>query len=266
MLAFDHLVHAVHCTPEEAAKQIQALGFHTALGGEHTNWGTWNSLCYFDLSYIEFLAVQHEEKAKEAENPLVQETVVKLQNGEGMLQIAIRTDAIEELVVKFSKHGLHTIGPFEGKRVRKDGHLLEWKMLFVKQEVDGPKLPFFIQWNETDEERRHDLRKIGMIAEHQNKVEEIETIHYAVKNVRETVQKWNEVMGLTVSAVIRNEKWNAECQSVSFGNISVQFCEPIGEGLVKERLMQYGEYPFAVGFKGGNKKVHEVLGSLYIYE
>ena len=80
--------------------------------------GYWNSLCYFDLSYIEFLAVQHEEKAK-ADNPLVQETVVKLQDGEGMLQIAIRTDAIEELAVKFSKHGLHTIGPFEGKRMRK---------------------------------------------------------------------------------------------------------------------------------------------------
>ncbi len=166
MLLFDHLVHAVNCTPEEAAKQMQERGFHTALGGEHTTWGTWNSLCYFDLSYIEFLAVQHEEKAKKADNPLVQETVVKLQDGEGMLQIAIRTDAIEELAVKFSKHGLHTIGPFEGKRMRKDGRLLEWKMLFVKQDKNGPKLPFFIQWNETDEERRNDLRNIGTITEH----------------------------------------------------------------------------------------------------
>ena len=46
--------------------------------------------------------------------------MVKLQNGEGMLQIAIRTDAIEELAVNFNKYGLHTIGPFEGKRMRKD--------------------------------------------------------------------------------------------------------------------------------------------------
>ncbi|MBJ8054174.1 VOC family protein [Bacillus cereus] len=266
MLALDHLVHAVHCTPEEAAKQIQALGFHTALGGEHMTWGTWNSLCYFDLSYIEFLAVQHEEKAKQAENPLVQETVVKLQNGEGMLQIAIRTNEIEELAVNLSKHGLQTIGPFEGKRVRKDGRLLEWKMLFVKQEESGPKLPFFIQWNETDEERRADLRKIGTMAEHKNKVQEIETIHYAVKNVRETVRKWKEVMGLSVSSVIRNKEWNAECQSVLFGNVNVQFCEPIEKGLVLERLKKHGEYPCAVEFKGENKRKREVLGSLYIYE
>ncbi|HDR4906227.1 TPA: VOC family protein [Bacillus cereus] len=265
MLRFDHLVHAVHSTPEEAAKKMQELGFHTALGGEHITWGTWNSLSYFDLSYIEFLAVQHEEKAKEAENPLVQETVVKLQNGEGMLQIAIRTDAIEELVVNFNKYGLHTIGPFEGKRMRKDGRLLEWKMLFVKQEESGPKLPFFIQWNETDEERRSDLRKIGTITEHKNKVQQLGTIHYAVKNVRETVRKWEEVMGLTVSSVVKNEKWNAECQSVSFGDIQVQFCEPVGEGLVQEYIKNHGEYPFAVEFKGGNKREHEVLGSLYIY-
>ncbi|MFH7834532.1 VOC family protein [Bacillus luti] len=265
MLLFDHLVHAVHCTPEEAAKQIQELGFHTALGGEHMNWGTWNSLCYFDLSYIEFLAVQHEEKAKEADNPLVQETVVKLQNGEGMLQIAIRTDAIEELADKLSKHGLHTIGPFEGKRMRQDGRLLEWKMLFVKQEENGPKLPFFIQWNETDEERRYDLRNVGTIAEHKNKVQQIETIHYAVKNVRETVWKWKEIMELTASTVIQNEEWNAECQSVSFGDIHVQFCEPIGEGVVLKCLKNQGEHPFAVEFKGENKREHEVLGSLYIY-
>ena len=38
MLLFDHLVHAVNCTPEEAAKQMQERGFHTALGGEHTTW------------------------------------------------------------------------------------------------------------------------------------------------------------------------------------------------------------------------------------
>ncbi|HDR7793942.1 TPA: VOC family protein [Bacillus luti] len=265
MLAFDHLVHAVHCTPEEAAKQMQGLGFHTVLGGEHTNWGTWNSLCYFDLSYIEFLSVQHEEKAKKAENPLVQETVVKLQNGEGMLQIAIRTNEIEELADRFNKHGLHTIGPFEGKRMRNDGRLLEWKMLFVKQEETGPKLPFFIQWNETDEERRNDLRNIGTITEHKNEVQQIETIHYAVKNVRETVQKWKEVMGLTVSSLTKNEEWNAECQSVVFGDIHVQFCEPIGEGLVQEHLKKQGEYPFAVEFKGKNKRKHEVLDSLYIY-
>ncbi|MED3158499.1 VOC family protein, partial [Bacillus thuringiensis] len=117
----------------------------------------------------------------------------------------------------------------------------------------------------TDEERRNDLRNIGTITEHKNKVQQIETIHYAVKNVRETVRKWKEVMGLSTSSVVKSEKWNAECQSVVFGDIHVQFCEPIGEGLVLEHLNKNGENPFAVEFKGENKREHEVLHSLYIY-
>ncbi|PGC46472.1 VOC family protein, partial [Bacillus wiedmannii] len=132
------------CTPKEAEKRMGELGFHTVQGGEHTNWGTWNSLCYFDLSYIEFLAVQHEDTARQADNPLVQETVEKLRDREGMLQIALRTDHIEELAVRFMEKGLQVKGPFEGKRMRNDGHLIEWKMLFVEQEDSGPKLPFFI--------------------------------------------------------------------------------------------------------------------------
>jgi len=72
-------------------------------------------------------------------------------------------------------------------------------------------------------------------------------------------------MGLTASQVVKNEKWNAECQSVVFGDIHVQFCEPIGEGLVLERLKNHGEYPFAVEWNGENKREHEVLGSFYIY-
>ncbi|MFJ8526864.1 VOC family protein [Bacillus sp. NPDC094106] len=267
MLAFDHLVHAVGCTPKEAEKRMKELGFHTVQGGEHINWGTWNSLCYFDLSYIEFLAVQDEKKAKQADNPLVQETVVKLQDGEGMLQIAIRTDRIEELAVKFVEKGLKMIGPFEGKRMRNDGRLLEWKMLFIEQQENGPKFPFFIQWEESDDSRRLDLQKVGVIASHSNETKEIETIFYAVKNVRETIEKWKEMMEVQVDSSEVHQEWNAMCQSVLFENVNVQFCEPIGEGFVQEQLLKYGEVPFVIEFQGLNKqkRKQQILGSLYIY-
>ena len=51
----------------------------------------------------------------------------------------------------------------------------------------------------------------------------------------------------------------------SIWRCSCAVCEPSGEGLVLEHLNKNGEYPFAVEFKGGNKREHEVLGSLYIY-
>lgn len=267
MLAFDHLVHIVGCTPKEAEKQMKEHGFHTVQGGEHTNWGTWNSLSYFDLSYIEFLAVQHEDKAKQADNPLVQETVEKLQDREGMLQIALRTNHIEALAVQLAEKGLQVKGPFEGERMRNDGHLIEWKMLFVEQEESSPKLPFFIQWEESDENRRLDLQKVGVIASHRNEVKEIQTIYYAVKNVRETVDRWKEILEVQVTLPENHRDWNALCQSILLGNVNVQFCEPIGEGFVQEQLFKHGEYPFAVEFQGTNKQKNrtDVLGSSYIY-
>ncbi|EMA6344902.1 VOC family protein [Bacillus cytotoxicus] len=267
MLAFDHLVHAVRCTPKEAEKQMKELGFHTMQGGEHTDWGTWNSLCYFDLSYIEFLAMQDEEKAKVANNPLVQETVAKLQEAEGLLQIAIRTDCMEELANRLEKKGINVMGPMEGKRMRNDGRLLEWKMLFVEQEKNGPKLPFFIQWGDHDESRRADLQKAGIIAPHHNEVKEMKTIFYAVKNARETVKRWKELLEVQASSSDIHQEWNAICQSVSFGNVRIQFCEPIGEGFVQKQLEKNGEYPFAVELQGTHhhKSKKQVLGSVYIY-
>ncbi|MBC6973213.1 VOC family protein [Bacillus sp. Xin] len=267
MLAFDHLVHAVGCTPKEVEEKMKELGFHTVQGGEHTNWGTWNSLCYFDLSYIEFLAVQHEDKAKKADNPLVQETVEKLQHGEGMLQIALRTNHIEELAVKLAEKGLQVKGPFEGKRMRNDGHLIEWKMLFVEQEESSPKLPFFIQWEGVDEDRRGYLQEVGVIAPHRNGVKEIQTICYAVKNIRETVERWKEILEVQVTSPEKHKEWNALCQSIVLKNVNIQFCEPIDEGFVQEQLFEHGEYPFAVELQGMNKqkRKQQILGSLYIY-
>ncbi|WP_459502642.1 VOC family protein [Bacillus sp. C1] len=267
MLAFDHIVHAAKCTPKEAEKQMEELGFHTVQGGEHTNWGTWNSLCYFDLSYIEFLAVQHEEKAIQADNPLVRETVEKLQKGEGILQIALRTDHIEELAVKLVEKGLQVKGPLEGKRMRNDGHLIEWKMLFVEQERENPKFPFFIQWEESDENRRLDLQNVGVIAPHSNNTKEIQNIYYAVKNVREIVERWKEILEVQVSHSEVHKEWNARCQRILLKNVNIQFCEPIGEGFVQEQLVKYGEYPFAIELQGVNKQKSEkqVLGSTYIY-
>lgn len=114
--------------------------------------------------------------------------------------------------------------------MRKDGRLLEWKMLFVKQEENGPKLPFFIQWNETDEERRKDLRNIGTITEHKNKVQQIETVHYAVKNVRETVQKWKEVMELTASSVVKMKNGMRSVKVYRLVTFKYSFVNQLGKG------------------------------------
>lgn len=91
---------------------------------------------------------------------------------------------------------------------------------------------------------------MGVITPHDNQVKEIQTVYYAVNNVRETTAKWKDILQVQVNPVEIHKEWNALCQSISLENMKVQFCEPKGEGLVQESLKQCGELPFAIEFKG----------------
>lgn len=83
-LALDHIVHFVHRAPAEATEQFRAKGYHAVAGGRHAMWGTWNSLSYFGLTYVEFLAVERQALAKESENPLIRQLVADQKRGEGL--------------------------------------------------------------------------------------------------------------------------------------------------------------------------------------
>ncbi|MCM3736827.1 VOC family protein [Bacillus cytotoxicus] len=267
MLQFDHLVHVVRCSPADVINQMKIHGFHVVQGGEHTNWGTHNSLCYFDLAYIEFLAVQNQEIANQSENPLIQQVVQKLQGGEGMLQIALRTEHMEELAERLIEQGFHISGPLEGKRMRDDGTLLIWKMLFIEQEEEGPRFPFFIEWSEPDEKRRDDLQRKGVISPHNNQIIEMKTVFYAVANVNETSKRWKDLLQLEMSPPKINKEWNVITQSFSLGEIAIQFCEPLGNGIGQNQLTNNGEGPFAVEFEGENEKmsVCHIWNGMYIF-
>jgi len=54
--SFDHLVHFVQ-NPLGAMEDAKKMGLHAFAGGNHEKWGTYNSLAYFGLSYIEFLGI-----------------------------------------------------------------------------------------------------------------------------------------------------------------------------------------------------------------
>lgn len=267
MFQFDHLVHVVHCSPAEAINQMKIHGFHVVQGGEHTNWGTHNSLCYFDLAYIEFLAVQNQEIANRTKNPLIRQVVHKLKTGEGMLQIALRTEHMEEFAEKLREKGFHTNGLLEGKRMRDDGTLLSWKMLFIEQEKEGPRFPFFIEWGESDERRRDDLQKKGVISPHSNNIIGMKTVFYAVTNLNETSKRWEDLLQIEMSPPRINKELNAISQSFSLGEITIQFCEPIGSGIVQNQLKNYGESPFAIEFQGDKEKksVYHIRNGMYIF-
>lgn len=144
---FDHLVWFFK-NPEKAISPLKQRGLHAVKGGRHESWGTYNTLTYFGLSYIEFLGIENLSIAeKHGENRLVTQIVEQLakERREGPAKVALRTNQIEELAKKFKAEGLTVYGPLTGERVRADGQVIRWSLLFPEYAENKVSLPFFIE-------------------------------------------------------------------------------------------------------------------------
>lgn len=167
MYLLDHIVHFVK-EPKAMVEKTKEIGLHTVEGGKHEMWGTYNSLSYFGLSYIEFIGVFDETLLeKSAEIPYtLHESYKKRNKKNGFTRIAIWTTTIEEDAKKLRDAGYEVIGPDSFSRIRPDGSVLTWKLLhFGKKELPF-EYPFLIQWEGSDEERYNDLVNNGTIQKH----------------------------------------------------------------------------------------------------
>lgn len=191
----DHIVHQVTKTPTEVAADWKANGFHAVVGGQHLHWGTYNALLYTKTSYIEWLALEDEDKANTANHPLVNLLLHDLKAGPGFGTICIRTTTIDQLWKSLEENGVATSGVLHAERKTASGLVRKWKMLFIKEKI-GQNLPtpFFIEWEESDEERYRLLQKEGTI-ESSNLDLSITSCEFHVRNPREVMDKWKKYFG-----------------------------------------------------------------------
>lgn len=239
-LSFDHLVWFSK-QPETAIQTLKQLGIHAAPGGRHETWGTYNSLAYFGLSYIEFLGIENLSIAKQhEENRLVNQIVEQLafEHREGPATIAIRTDNMESLTDKLKAEGLTIYGPLPGERVRVDGEVIRWKLLFVENQSSGLKLPFFIQWEKSDEERDAQLKDQSL--------QKFESVVFVVQQLENTIATWSKLFNLRTSNVFFDSSLNTRCQTLELHGTNLVFCSPIGTGIAEKVLTERGEGPFLV--------------------
>lgn len=148
VLALDHIVITGKNAEEASENYHKRMAIKAIKGGEHENWGTYNYLAYFsNESYIEWLGIQDYDKASESDNPLIKHLVYRLdQNKPGPFQFALRTNQMDEYWKHFQANNIPFDGPFSGERLRPDGTLLTWRMLFPKYHVEDEMLPFLIEW------------------------------------------------------------------------------------------------------------------------
>ncbi|MEH7346857.1 VOC family protein [Bacillus sp. JJ1532] len=244
-LQLDHIVHFIKGDPKKAIEAWQKLGLQAVMGGSHEKWGTFNSLLYNSTSYIEFLAIENEEIAQNSDNPLITQLVSDLQREEGIGQICFRTTDILTVKKELEKKGCKTFPIFPGSRKRKDGSTIKWKMLFLNQESTLP-LPFFIEWEQQDEDRFNELKNLGMMDQKLEK-HRIQSISFACKNGEKSAKEWSGLFDFPITYTVNNSDSSTKKTTIDCGSTKIIFCEPLDEkGIIYNTLKLRGERPFSV--------------------
>lgn len=262
---FDHLVHFVN-SPSDAIKKYDTFGLHATEGGKHENFGTFNSLSYFDLSYIELISVFNKQLVESASKTKysLRETIQNDNYTEGLSRIALRSNNLEADAERFKKLGLEVFGPSAMCRRRPDGSLVSWRLLHVGKHQGNLELPFFIQWDEEDEERKRDLINRSVIAEHSKGDISLSSVAFAVNDIENAIKNWSNYLKLEADEPFIDKSLNANGQRLILDGGDIVFYSPIGEGVVSQVLKTRGEKPFLVEFAGSKQtEDFQILGATY---
>lgn len=216
-ISWDHTVHYVNDLAA-VVKQFEEKGLVAFPGGSHKQWGTYNTLAYFDLSYIEFLGIENRTLAEEVDvpNDVVKDAVRLLPDHEIMSRVALRTDDIEEIASNLEAFDLDVSPIMEGKRLDAQGNLIAWRMLTIAGDFMGLPYPFVIEWKGTDNERREKLTETGIIKKHPVGDVSIDQAIFHVEDPEAVVTHWSEIFRLEVVKVDNQVKLKIGKQSFDF--------------------------------------------------
>ncbi|WP_067841931.1 VOC family protein [Amphibacillus sediminis] len=199
-LVWDHTVHYVNDL-EHARGVFNQHNITAFFGGSHKHWGTYNVLSYFDLTYLEFLAIEDRERAEAIKDPnqVVLDAVRLLPDHEGLSRLALRTDDIEVVRQQLLNQDIQVSPIMAGKRYDGNGHLIEWKMMTIAGDFQGLPYPFVIQWSESDHERRERLKNERIISEHPAGNLSMHKAVFQVPDPVATVSHWSTIFQLEKS-------------------------------------------------------------------
>ncbi|WHY72162.1 VOC family protein [Fictibacillus enclensis] len=253
MYAFDHLVYFTGESLDSHMEELKSQRLHPIFGGSHESWGTHNALCYFGLSYVEYLAIKEQGIAQKAtENPLIGQLLRDLPDQPGPGQFAIRTDRIQEVKKQFEQKGVKT-RLFPGSRKREDGSTLEWKLLFLQHNAADGTLapPFFIDWLKPDESREKELKESGMIGNHPAGELTMEHLKIMVDNSRASSSLWQERLDLPAGGSYHDSDLKADCFVLKLKDCDLHFCSPSSEGKAQRFLEERGERQYKLVLSNG---------------
>jgi hypothetical protein len=141
-LTLDHILWATPALERGRARWMESSGTESRPGGSHPGKGTRNAIVPLRGGcYLEILAP---DPAQELSGT-VGEQLAALP-GERLWGFCCRGGNLGALAREAGKIGLSARGPMPYSRLRPDGLLLRWSLLYVTGHPFGALMPFFIDW------------------------------------------------------------------------------------------------------------------------
>ncbi|WPK11352.1 VOC family protein [Lysinibacillus louembei] len=252
MYELDHIVHFVR-KPEKTMEEMKTHGFHVVQGGQHEMWGTYNTLSYFDLTYIEWIGINDEAQFTIAASQpyTLHETYAKKGRENGFARIAIRTTTIEQDAQMFRHAGLEVHGPEHFSRTRPDGSVVRWQLLHIGQPEQRLDFPFFIQWEAEEEARHAEYKALNIIAPHPKGDLKLTEVIYFVNRL--DYMKQLQKLGKLQAEEHFDDKLNAMKYTLYLPNAKIICYCAQGEGEIWDAILAEGLGIHAVVFEGASQ-------------
>ncbi len=227
---------------KRAVEIYGSLGFGVAPGGRHDRRGTHNAIVRFGTDYLELLGVYDPEKAvASGHNGRALAEFVREREG-GLVGCAFATDDIDGEVARLREAGLELVGPFAMRRELPDGQKLTWRLLVP---VDIPwrrPWPFFIQWDQPDDERL----AIERPGKHHNGAGSVGGVAVAVSDLDRAVRLYSSLFDTRPEETGEVRGLCASRARFVVHGFTVDLLSPAGEGPVEREISRQGEGPFEV--------------------
>lgn len=256
-LKFDHIIHYVF-DPLKVSKELNKFGIANKYGGEHSRGGTFNTLSYFGLKYIEYLGIKDEQAFEEQIPQLTKyspmNSIAKRKNKEGLVAIALRSSNLNTLADKLRNKGVSVEGPYPLSRKTPQGETLSWELLYAGEDHLEIPLPFFIDWGLTDEERLNYLQKTGFITPHEKGDLKLSNVVFAVNSFENSIEKWKNYLELEEIQLVTDFSEEAEVRALALDDLNCIFVKPLGDGAIHTFLKNEGPGIYQLEFEGAKEQ------------
>lgn len=240
-LRFDHAAIAVRDLPAALGVYRDVLGLDARPGGRHTGRGTENAIIRFEPDYLELMAVYDARAEVAAAGQRGQVLVDYLTRREGgLVGYCLATDEVEVLARRLRASGLALVGPVAVERVRPDGQVLRWRLIWPGGVNWRRPWPFFIQAAAPagaqpafDPPGDHPLGATGVAG-----------VAVAVFDLERGKDLYGRQLGLGWRGEDLVPELAARRARFGLGNFAIDLLAPTGAGLLQAELDEVGEGPF----------------------